>query len=314
MSAIGLERGAAALDVVVSRGYWRASGRRFLRQPIAVGALALLVALFVAGALAHRIAPLGWNDIYLGPEWQNHAPVTGHGWLRWMGTDNIGRSSIARTVWGLHFTETAALLGALLASAIGIVMGSVSAVYGGLVDAVIMRFADFATTFPVIVTIIAAFSYLQPVTMTKATLVFAFYLWAFVARVVRTRIRAIQAEPFVEAARALGSSDLRLLLRHLLPNAAGSIIVATTSLVGQIVLVEATAEFFGFGVNSLVRPTLGNLIAEATQSGIGRFNVLSLGWWTWTTPAIVLVLLLVSVNLFGDGLAAALDPRAQRRH
>lgn len=314
MSAVGLQRSSLELKGVASRGYWRASARRFLRQPIAVGALVLLVALVAVGVLAHRIAPLGWNDIYLGPEWQNHGPVTGHGWLRLMGTDNIGRSSIARSVWGLHFTLAAALLGALLASAIGIVMGSLAAMYGGFVDAVIMRFADFATTFPVIVTIIAAFSYLQPVTVTKATLVFAFYLWAFVARVVRTRIRTIQAEPFVEAARALGASDLRLLRRHLLPNAAGSIIVATTSLVGQIVLVEATAEFFGFGVNSLVRPTLGNLIAEATQSGIGRFNVLSLGWWTWTTPAIVLVLLLVAVNLLGDGLAAALDPRAQRRH
>ena len=314
MNAVEVEPAALQSARVVSRGYWRASGRRFLRQPIAVSALVLLITLFVVGALAQRIAPLGWNDLYLGGEWQNHAPITGHGWLRWLGTDNIGRSSIARTLWGLHFTERAALYGALLASLIGIAMGSIAAMYGGIVDAVIMRFADFATTFPVIVTIIAAFSYLQPVTVTKATLVFAFYLWAFVARVVRTRIRSIEAEPFVEAARALGASDLRLLLRHLLPNAAGSIIVATTSLVGQIVLVEATAEFFGFGVNSLVRPTLGNLIAEATQSGIGRFNVLSLGWWTWTTPAIVLVLLLVSVNLLGDGLAAALDPRAQRRH
>jgi peptide/nickel transport system permease protein len=314
MSAVGVRRSGLEPAGVASRGYWRASARRFLRQPIAVGALVLLAALVVVGALAHRIAPLGWNDIYLGPEWQNHAPVAGHGWLRWMGTDNIGRSAIARSIWGLHFTLTAAVFGALIAAGIGIVMGSIAAMYGGIVDGVIMRFADFATTFPVIVTIIAAFSYLQPVTVTKATLVFAFYLWAFVARVVRTRIRTIQAEPFVEAARALGASDLRLLARHLLPNAAGSIIVATTSLVGQIVLVEATAEFFGFGVNSLVRPTLGNLIAEATQSGIGKFNVLSLGWWTWTTPAIVLVLLLVAVNLLGDGLAAALDPRAQRRH
>jgi peptide/nickel transport system permease protein len=314
MSAVGVGERLAAPEVLVSRGYWRASGRRFFRQPIAVSALVLLVALVVSGVLARRLAPLGWNDLYLGAEWQNHPPVTGHGWLRWMGTDNIGRSAIARSIWGLHYTLTSAFLGALLASAIGIVMGSISAIYGGVADAVIMRFADFATTFPVIVTIIAAFSYLQPVTVAKATLLFAFYLWAFVARVVRTRIRSIEAEPFVEAARALGASDLRLLLRHLLPNAAGSIIVATTSLVGQIVLVEATAEFFGFGVNSLVRPTLGNLIAEATQSGIGRFNVLSLGWLTWTTPAIVLVLLLVSVNLLGDGLAAALDPRAQRRH
>ncbi|HVA30185.1 MAG TPA: ABC transporter permease subunit, partial [Gaiellaceae bacterium] len=117
----------------------------------------------------------------------------------------------------------------------------------------------------------------------------------------------------VEAARALGASELRILVRHLLPNAASAVIVATTALVGQIMLVEATAEFFGFGVNSLVRPTLGNLIADSTAGGIGRFNVLGLGWWVWATPAVVLVLVLVCVNLVGDGLATALDPRAARR-
>ena len=313
MSAVEVDQPAATVPVVVSRGYWRASARRFFRQPVAVAALVLLIAIYLVGAFAHTIVPNGWNDLYLGAQWQNHPPVLHHGWLRWMGTDNIGRSSIERTIWGLHYSETSALFGALIAAAIGIVTGSIASVYGSFVDGVIMRFADFATTFPVLITMIAAFSYFQPVTVTKATLVFAFYLWAFVARVVRTRLRAISAEEFVEAARALGAGNARLLFRHLLPNAAGSIIVATTSLIGQIVLVEATAEFFGFGVNSLIRPTLGNLIAEATQSGIGRFNFLALGWWVWTTPAIALVQLLVSVNLLGDGLAAALDPRAARR-
>ena len=311
MSAVGVGERAVVLDVVVSRGYWRASGRRFLRQPIAVSALVLLVGLVVAGVLAHRLAPLGWNDLYLGPEWQNHPPVTGHGWLRWMGTDNIGRSAIARSIWGLHYTLTSAFLGALLASAIGIVMGSISAIYGGVVDAVIMRFADFATTFPVIVTIIVAFSYFSPITVTKATLVFAFYLWAFVARVVRARVKTIVSEEFVEAARALGASDLRILVRHVLPNAAGVMIVAATAMVGQIILIEATAEFFGFGVASLVRPTLGNLIAESTASGIGAYSNLGLGWWTWVGPAVLLVLVLVCVNLVGDGLANALEPRSR---
>ena len=312
MTVAEAEHPAGEATLVVARGYWRASARRFVRQPVAVSAVVLLIAMYLVGAFPGHLAPGGWNDLYLGDQWQNHPPVLHHGWLRWLGTDNIGRSALERTIWGLHYSETSALFGALIAAGIGIVMGSLAALYGGIVDAVIMRFADFATTFPVLITMIAAFTYLQPVTVTKATLVFAFYLWAFVARVVRTRIRAISAEEFVDAARALGASNLRLLMRHLLPNAAGSVIVATTSLVGQIVLVEATAEFFGFGVNSLVRPTLGNLIAEATQSGIGRFNFLALGWWVWATPAVALVLLLVSVNLVGDGLASALDPRSRR--
>src|SRR5437764_10769655 len=191
MSAVEVDQPAAVAPIVVSRGYWRASARRFFRQPVAVGALVLLIGIYLVGAFAHTIAPNGWNDLYLGAQWQNHPPVLHHGWLRWMGTDNIGRSSIERTIWGLHYSETSALFGALIAAAIGIVTGSIASVYGSFTDGVIMRIADFATTFPVLITMIAAFSYLQPVTVTKATLVFAFYLGAFVARVVRTRVRSV---------------------------------------------------------------------------------------------------------------------------
>jgi peptide/nickel transport system permease protein len=124
-------------------------------------------------------------------------------------------------------------------------------------------------------------------------------------------VKTILAEEYVEAARALGASDLRILVRHVLPNAAGVMIVAATSMLGQIILIEATAEFFGFGVASLIRPTLGNLIAESTSSGIGAYSNLGLGWWTWVGPAALLVLVLVCVNLVGDGLANALEPRTR---
>ena len=217
---------------------------------------------------------------------------------------------LERTVWGLHDSETTALLGALLAAAIGVVVGAAAAMYGGFLDVVVMRFAEFATTFPVLIMMIAAFAYLEPISLPKAILIFAFYLWAFIARVVRARIRTLLPEEFVDAARAMGASDLRILVRHLLPNALGVVIIATTSLVGQIALIEATAEFFGFGVNSLVKPTLGNLIADASSGGISQYNLLNLGWWVWGMPAIVLAVLLVCLNLLGDGLERALDPRS----
>jgi len=159
---------------------------------------------------------------------------------------------------------------------------------------------------------IAAFVYLQPVSVWEATFVFAFSMWAFVARVVRARIASLAVEQFVQAAQSLGASDRRVFFRHLLPNAAGTVVVAATSLVGQIILIEASTEFFGFGVASLIRPTLGNLIAEAASSGIGSYSFLNLGWWVWTAPAALLVILLVCINLVGDGLDLALNPRAGR--
>jgi peptide/nickel transport system permease protein len=289
------------------RGFWRRVLRRLARQPVTLAALTILVAILVVGAFAHELAPGGWNSINLSARWQNHPPTFANGNL--LGTDNLGHSMLVRTLWGLHFSEQVAVVGALLAVAIGLLVGALAGYYGGLPDAVLMRFADLVSGFPVIVLMLVAFTFLHPVTVWKATFIFALSLWTLVARVVRARIASLRSQEFVEAAQALGASDLRILTRHLLPNAAGVVVVSFTSLIGQIVMVEATVEFLGFGLSSALRPTLGNLIADSSSTGIGIYNALSLGWWTWGAPALVLVLLLVSVNLIGDGLDAALDPR-----
>lgn len=294
-----------------ARGYWSLSLRRLARQPVTLAALTTVVALFVVGALAHQLVPQGWNDLNLASRWANHPPTLANGHV--LGTDNIGRDVLVRTLWGLHDTEQTALLGALLAMLLGIVIGGLAGAAGGWVDSALMRVADLVTTFPMIVLMMIVFAFLEPVTITKSTIVFALYMWTFVARVMRAKLASLNREEFVDAARALGASNLRIFFRHLLPNAAGTLIVATTSMVGQIILIEATVEFFGFGVASLVRPTLGNLTAEATSSGIGYYNTVGLGWWVWATPAIALVLILVCVNVVGDGLDAALNPRATRR-
>ncbi len=275
-----------------------------------LASLVVLVGLFVVGAFAKQLAPEGWNDIDLADRWHNHPPTLAAHHL--LGTDNIGRDVLVRTLWGLHDTERTAIVGALLATILGVGAGALAGYYGGWLDTALMRFADLVTGFPVIVLMIVTFVFLEPVTIWKATLVFSLSMWTFVARVVRARVVSLVPEEFVEAARSLGASDLRIFLRHLLPNAVGTIVVVATSLVGQIVLIEATTEFFGFGVPALTRPTLGNLLAEATSSGIGSFNVLGLGWWVWAAPGTVLVLILVCVNLVGDGFDSALSPRRRR--
>lgn len=292
------------------RGIWRRALRRLMRQPVTLVSLAVLLALLLTGAFAHEIAPHGWNQIDLSTRWKNHPPTFANGNL--FGTDAIGTSVLMRTIWGLHFSEQVAVVGALLATAAGLVIGALAGLYGGFLDAVLMRFADLVTGFPVLMLMLLVFSLIRSVTLWDATLVFAFSLWPFVARVVRARIYSLRPEEYVHAARALGASDLRILFRHFLPNTAGALVVSFTSLMGQIALVEATVEFFGVGVPSLIRPTLGNLIAGSTQGGIGPYNFLGLGWWTWVFPGVVLVLLLVTVNLVGDGLDVALNPRAGR--
>jgi ABC-type dipeptide/oligopeptide/nickel transport system permease subunit len=290
------------------RGYWSQSLRRLSRQPVTLAAFAVLVLVFVAGALAPVLTTTGWNTIDLSSRWYNHAPTIAGGHL--LGTDNIGRDTLTRLLWGLHYTEQTALVGGFAATLLALAVGLLAGYFGGWPDAVLMRLADLVTGFPVLVLLVATFVWLRPVTVWEATLVFSVAMWPFAARVFRARTTSLGAEEFVQAARALGASDRRIVLRHVLPNAAGAIVVSATALVGQIVLIEATAEFFGFGVRSVTRPTLGNLIGEATSGGIGQFNPLALGWWTWATPAIVLISVLACVNLVGDGLDTALNPRS----
>lgn len=276
---------------------------RALRQPAALVAAAVLAVVFAFGAFVPQLAPQGWNSIDLTPQWENHGPVLS-GW-HLFGTDNIGRDVLVRTLYALHTSEETALLATLLALAIGVAAGALAGFYGGWLDAAIMRFGDLVGTFPVLMLLLVAYVFLEPVTVTRATLVIALCLWIPVARTVRASFVSLRDAEFVQAAYSLGASDRRLFLRHLLPNAGGTVIVAATSLLGQVILLEATVEFFGLGVPSQIKPTLGNLIGDTAQGGIGPFSPIGLGWWTWACPAVVLVVVLVCANLVGDGVAAA---------
>jgi peptide/nickel transport system permease protein len=287
-------------------GFSRRTVRRLVRQPVTLAAFFVLAVVLGAGALAPVLAKGGWNLIDLSGRWYNHGPTI-HGHL--FGTDNIGRDVLARVLWGIHASEQTAIVGGIAATLVAAVVGLTAGYFGGWFDAVVMRIADLVTGFPVIVVLIVVFVWLRPVTIWDATIVFAVAMWPFGARVIRAQTVALAAEEYVVAAQALGASNRRILLRHLLPNAAGTIVVTLTALAGQIVLIEATAEFFGFGVASIARPTLGNLIGEATISGIGPYNALGLGWWVWATPMVALVVVLACISLAGDGLDAALNPR-----
>ena len=162
--------------------------------------------------------------------------------------------------------------------------------------------------FPALLLLIAAYTYFTPVTVSKATIILCAYLWIPVARVVRAEITTLRSREFVQAALSLGASGRRIFFRHLLPNASGTIIIAATTLLGQVIMLEATVEFFGLGVPAEIQPTLGNLIGD------GQRNVLELGWgrWTWAGPAVLLVVILVCDNLLGDAVADALRPGRAR--
>lgn len=280
---------------------------RMMRQPAALVSGFVLIVIFVIGAIEPQITPQSASQIHLGTRFLDNPPTFSLSW-HILGTDGIGRLVLVRTLEGLHTSEQSALLATLFATLIGVTVGGISGYRGGSADAMLMRFADMLGIFPALLLLLAAYTYFSPVTVSKATIILACYLWIPVARVVRAEITTLRSREFVQAARSLGASDRRIFFRHLLPNASGTIIIAATTLLGQVIMLEATVEFFGLGVPAEIRPTLGNLIGD------GQRNVLALGWgwWTWAGPAILLVVILVCANLLGDGVAEALRPARQR--
>jgi ABC-type dipeptide/oligopeptide/nickel transport system permease subunit len=277
---------------------WRA----LRRQRVAVGAGVVLVVIFLVGALAPEIAPHG-AQIDLSAGGLNQAPSLKHPF----GTDAIGKDMLVRTLYGLHVSEQSALVATLLGTALGVSLGSFAAYRGGWVDITVMRFVDLLGVFPALMIFLMVYAYFAPVTSMKAAFAFAFFVWIPMARVVRAEIYSLRGREFVQAALSLGATDRRIYFRHLIPNASGTIIVAATALLGQVLVLEALLEFFGLGVSTAIQSTLGNLIGDG-QRGV---FALGEGWWTWGFPAAVLVVVLVCVNLLGDGLADAF--RSTRR-
>jgi ABC-type dipeptide/oligopeptide/nickel transport system permease subunit len=289
------------------RSLLRVGAARFRGKPVAVVALGVLLGLFATGLLAQLIAGSGAGNIDLAHV--KNGPSTAH----LFGTDNVGRDVLKRTVYGIRSTEQVALAAAALATLIGVAAGLLAGYFGGWIDAVVIRLADLVTAYPAVVFTLAAFVYFRPVWPHTLIFVFTSFMWAAVARVVRADVVCLREAEFVEAARALGASDARILSRHLLPNIGGTILVAATSLIGLVVLVDSTVEFFGFGVPSSVEPSLGNLVADTVKFKFGLASnsdvgALQFGWWTWFFPGLVLVLILVCVNLVGDALDEALNP------
>jgi len=188
--------------------------RRFVHRPVAVGALVVVLVIFAAGALVHMFAPHGWNSINLAPSALHRSPSLAHPF----GTDEIGRDVFVRTLYGIRTTEEVALAGAAIAAIVGVIVGALAGFYGGWLDAIAMRVADLITSYPAVIITLAAIVYIGEPYPHDLIFIFGGYMWAVMARVVRAHVATLREQDFVDAARALGGSDARILVRHLLPN------------------------------------------------------------------------------------------------
>jgi peptide/nickel transport system permease protein len=295
---------AVAFDAIRPRSLSRVALHRFARRPGAIVALVVLIVIFLLGLFAPKIAA-GWDIIDL--DHVKAPPSSEH----LFGTDSVGRDVLKRTVYGVRTTAEIALGGAAIAVVIGLLFGAVSGYFGGWLDAGTMRVADLFTAYPAVVLTLAAIVYLAPVYPGTMVWVYGLFMWVIVARAIRAEIVRLRETEYVEAARAMGASDFRILTRHLLPNVFGTLAVAATSVIGLIVLVDSTVEFFGYGFPPSVAPSLGNLVADTVKFSFGLSQDVATqnyGWWGWFFPGAALVVILVCINVVGDALDHALNP------
>jgi peptide/nickel transport system permease protein len=306
---------AAGLELVDTgvrrRGPWRQAAARFRRRPTGVVALVVLLALFVVGLLAATLAPYPAGEEFL--EYINkpqHPFTTPHHFL---GTDVIGHDFLTQLLFGLRESVFSSLVCAVGATLIGAVVGAIAGYYGGWFDGFVTWVTGSIVSLPAVAFLLIVVIFRWPVTPFEFGLWLMIYLWTGVARVVRGTVVSLRAREFVEAAHAAGASGPRIILRHILPNASGPLIVAGTSLIGQSIVIVATVTFLGLGTVQAEKPSLGTLIADAARGTGGAVGgIVQSPWWLYVFPGVLLVIVLVCVNLVGDALDEALNPAADR--
>ena len=226
--------------------------------------------------------------------------LLGGTWDHPLGTDELGRDVATRLIYGARISLTVALGAASIAGSIGLFLGLLSGYYRGVLDEVIMRVADILLGFPFILLAMLTAMMLGP-GIGNMILVLSVFGWVGFARVVRGDTLSVRGKEFVEAARAVGCGDLRIVLRHVLPNVFHSMIVLITFSVASIMVVEAALSFLGLGLPPAV-PSWGKMLSDSR-------NVLGLAPWMSTLPGLCLTVVVLSLNLVGDWLRDYLDPR-----
>ncbi|MGQ0571001.1 MAG: ABC transporter permease [Armatimonadota bacterium] len=272
--------------------------RTFRRSWKALIGAAILAVIVLAAVLAPYVAPHDPLDQRILDRLQ--PPVFAGGSSQYLlGTDAVGRDVLSRIIFGSRVSLAVGLSAAIIGGVLGLTLGLISGYHGATADMIIMRVADLQLAIPFLVLAIAIITVLQP-GLLSIVLVLGLSSWVTYARVARGQVLSTRHRDFVEAARALGGSEARVLLRHMLPNIIAPVIVVATLEVGRMILAEAALSFLGLGVQPPA-PTWGGITAD------GR-DYLGTAWWISTLPGIAILLTVMAINFFGDWLRDVLDP------
>src|SRR5918911_2422820 len=276
---------------------WRRRARRFAANPLALAGLAFAVVLVLAAIAAPLITPARYDDTrYVA---QTYAFPSG---AHLFGVDAVGRDFFSRNVYAIRVSLAIGLGAALISALIGIPLGAVAGFYGGKTDWAVSRLLEVFQVIPPFM-IAILLSTLSGGGLVVLVLIISATSWMGMCRLVRADVLALREEDFVLAARALGVGQARIIIRHLLPNALGPIIVAFSLTVPAAIITEAGLSFLGVGVNPPT-PSWGSMIAEALPYA-------TYYWHLELFPVLLLTVTVLSLSFIGDGLRDALDPTAQ---
>lgn len=273
--------------------------RRFLRHRLAVGSLIVFTVIVLASVFANVVAPYDPNKI--DPAFFDQPPSSAH----WLGTDQVGRDNLSRVIYGGRVSLSVGVVAVAIYMIIGITLGAVAGYFGGKVDMIISRFIDIVLSFPNLLLILVLVSVLGP-GLRNIMLVLGLLGWPQIARIVRAEFMHLRVQEFITAARVVGVTSPRIIVRHIIPNAMGPILVGATFGVASAILSESSLSFLGLGVQP---PTSSwGQMLNIAQS----LSILEKKPWSWVPPGMMILISVLCINFIGDGLRDALDPQLRR--
>lgn len=272
--------------------------RNFRRNRLAVAGGVVVILLYLVAIFATALAPQDYKAFNRGKPL--HPPSAEH----WFGTDRQTRDVFSRVIVGSRVSLSVGLVSASMIIVIGVSLGALAGFFGGLVDNLIMRFTDIMLAIPGFFLLLTAAALFTPGLQTTMIVIGA-TSWMSTARLVRGEFLRVKAQDFVLAARSIGAPDLRIMVRHLLPNVLAVIIVQLTLWLSFAILLESGLSFLGLGAQPPT-PSWGGMLAD------GRVSMQK-AWWETVFPGAAIFLTVLAFNLVGDGLRDAFDPRQRRR-
>lgn len=297
-SAVSLELDLAPQQRRAERSFLERVLYTARRNPLAGAGMAIMSLSLLAAILAPVIAPFDPLAVDLPNKFLSP------GGRHLFGTDDMGRDVLSRSLFGMRISLRAAFTVLALSGSIGIIVGVIAGYTGGKLDNLLMRITDMFLAFPILVLALAIAAALGP-SLTNAMIAVTAAWWPWYARLVRGQVLSVKNEPFVEAARAIGASDWRIMFRHILTNCVSPILVMLSMDVGFVILMTASLSFLGLGAKPPT-PELGAMISS------GRIHFRD-NWWIPTFPGLTIFVMVLGANLLGDAWRDILDPRLRNR-